>query len=347
MPFQIMVQDRVPELTLAGMQGLASGIGELGRAASGLFDRLAEKKEQEKKEAKLTKAYDVMGEQLGFSKDKLASMSLEEKVQLVEGTKLRSTLDALRSQEQDRARARRNAEGMTRVMQRLSQLGAGGDTLQAPFQGPRPPRAVTPQDVAGAVAAEDVQMQPGAFSDLVRSMATSGGGASEPSVYDIQGTDSVLVNRGNQSFPVRKSPTGGPQVVDIGGSKFYSTGSGWAPVPEDKTPGQVMELMKTLDTVNNSLTTWNFEEQQSKRSKNFPAPDPNTKEALVRQRGAVLKQLERLQAGQPSAAAVAPRSPGSVPAAEARAYAQEQIKLHPELAERYRARFRELYNEDL
>lgn len=360
MPFQLMVQDRVPELTLMGAQGLASGVAEVGRAGARLFDKLEEKKEKEKKEAKLSKAYDVFGEQLGISKDKLSTMSLEDKVQMVEGMKFKSTLDELKARtkqhEEERAylgerrsRETATANAMPRVMKRISEMGQNPEDVPSPWneqERARRTAPVTPQSIAGAFAAEGAEVTPQGFADMIRAMESSGTGSLTPSFTDVPGTDTTLARVGKQSWPIHKKDTN-PRTITMDGSQFYWNGSGWNPMPHDTSTRDTVDMLKSLDSVNENILKWNAEDSQSKRSKTFPAPDPKLKQAYESQRDTILGTLQRLGSGKANAGTNAAPAKPVVQKSDAKAEAKALLKQHPDKADAIKRRYRELYNEDL
>lgn len=196
-----------------------------------------------------------------------------------------------------------------------------------------------------ASAAQAMFNNPGAvahpeFDSMMRSFTgTAGGQEIKPRMMEGPGGSKVLYNPHTGAMHVLDEQQGetfnarypaGPDGKPDYSKPFYPTSKGGVqPFPQAKSnddSGQhakhVVELHSILSGIDNKIREWKAEEQQSKRSKNIPAPDPALLKEYQADRDDIRLELKSLKAGK-GAPSTVPH--GALDANDARRQAREAI----------------------
>ncbi len=188
MAINIYTPFTAPQSIMQGAMALGEGIGGgLSRGAATFFEKMEKEKEKAKEDAKRSKAYDVLGEQLGFNKDKLTTMSLEQKEALIKGTQLKEELEARKQQQQLVAQqiARMQAQeandsraaGFYSTLARRAEGGPSNAQLENYYEngGAMPQgRPFGIGDIASSAAESGYNPGAGQFDDIIRAFAPRG-----------------------------------------------------------------------------------------------------------------------------------------------------------------------------
>lgn len=305
---------------LAG-QFMAAGIAQageaMGKAAGSLMEGWAKK-------AKIKDTYTVQGEQLGFDKNYLKTLSADEVMGLVEGKKLKMTIDHMQSQINSEQSATDYRKFETQQGQN-SQKGFNEALNRFAFTNTDASNSVMPEGMGRPVTTQDriqnAMTAPGldphgasALAQMVHYYNTAGTGANGVVPQTMQVNDQTVVYNpkgGNFQFAPR-SPNAGMDASPLYNSLTNEQIPGWynfngkpiqtpqaKPVDPMRAIHTQMQTMLNAETaagnIDRGIAEWNAQDAESKRNKKMTPPDPEALKNLKERRGSVMELMRALK----------------------------------------------------